>query len=245
MKSLQLISLLALIFWAPARGLAYDSFHEEVTPELKTEGIWVNTEFKKGETMATNTFRAWLPFAATDCWAIMTDTNNYVVYSKDYKDTRTLDKNQFDLVVQKQPDSIKGFYEIVGGEKFPSDFGRLKGKIWQSRVLLRFNLPWPLADRWVVMRIQNDETKASNDQYRYEYKSFAGNFKELKGYWQLLPVPGKPGWTEFRGEYKADPGIAVPQFLAKKIFKASMKQSVENYKEVLEKRGLTKAENAL
>ncbi|EKD42724.1 MAG: hypothetical protein ACD_73C00041G0004 [uncultured bacterium] len=232
---LKLTLFITLFFCLPFTLKAYDSFHEEANALLEKEGLWVDTDFKKDETMATTTFRAWLPFKAKDCWKIMTDTNNYVVYSKDYKDTRTLDKNQFDLVNQKQPDTINAFNELVGEQKFPSDHGRIKGSGWMSYVLLRFNFPWPLADRWVVMRIKNDESKSLQNTYRYDYKTFAGNFKELKGYWELLPVPGKPGWTEFRGEYKADPGIAVPQFLAKKIFKSSMKQTIETYKDVLGK----------
>jgi ribosome-associated toxin RatA of RatAB toxin-antitoxin module len=235
------ILLLTLTFASPSITLGYDNFHEEVTPLLKQEGIWVVTEFKKDETMATTTFRAWLPFKAEDCWKIMTDTNNYKIYSKDYKDSRTLDKNQFESVKQKSPTTIKHFYEIIGHQEFPSDQGRLKGKSWMSYTLLRFNLPWPLADRWAMMNIKNDESSSTKNEYHYEYKSMAGNFKELKGYWKLIPVPNKPGWTEFRGEYKADPGIAVPQFLAKKIFRNSMKQTIETYQKVLEGQGAIKS----
>ncbi len=236
----KLILLLCLLCTSgPLR--AYDVFHPEADETLKNGSTWTEVSFKEGSTNATTVFRAWIPYKPADAWLVWTDTNAWKQIHSDYTDSRTLDKNQFDLVAQKSPSSIKDCYDLVGGENFSSTLGRHAGQVWTSYVLQRFNLPWPLADRWNVMKVKNDETKSGSGMYKYDYKTVAGNFKDLKGYWELIPIPNKPGWTEFRGEYSSDPGIAIPHFLAKKIFRASMERSVKEKMKVLDQQGATKA----
>ena len=236
MKSPVLFFFLSLLILAPVCW-AYDNFHPEADQTLQNGETWVDVSFKRHEYKAHTTTRAWYPFSAGEVWRILIDTNTYKERYSDYSDSRTLDKNQFALVVQKKPDSIRGFYELVGGQNFPSEYGRKPGGVWTSYILQRFNLPWPLNDRWGVSKVKNDESQGpARGKYRYEYETPVGNFKTLKGYWELLPVPFKPGWTEFRGEYDSDPGIQYPQFLAKNIFRASMKKSVEANRKVLEKK---------
>ena len=84
------------------------------------------------------------------------------------------------------------------------------------------------------MKVKNVENNAHKGEYKYEYKSIAGNFKELKGFWALVPIPSKKGWTEFRGEYKSDPGISVPHFLAKTVTRKSLRATVKDKIKVLE-----------
>jgi ribosome-associated toxin RatA of RatAB toxin-antitoxin module len=214
-------------------AMAYNTFHPEADETLNEGKVWAITTFKKGDIRAKTAFRAWIPYPAEKVWMVLIDTNSYHKIHSDYRDSRSLDKNQFELVAQKKPTSARAFYEMVGEQIFGSYHGRRKGRVWTSYVFQRFNFPWPLKDRWNMMKVKNVESRAHKGEYRYEYKSYAGNFKDLRGYWELIPVPGKPGYTEFRGEYKADPGIAVPKFLAKKIFRASMRRSVKNYIKVL------------
>ncbi len=188
------------------------------------------------KTKARLIFRVLFPYPPDKVWPVLIDTNSWTkVHASDYKDSRTLDQNQFDLVVEKQPTSIKAFYELIGEQSFPSQYGRKQGQVWTSYILQRFNLPWPLKDRWVVMKIKNDETKSAQGKYRYEYKMSAGNFRELGGYWELLPAEGKPGWTEFRGEYSTDPGVSVPHFLAKNIYPSSIRRSAKENWDVMKK----------
>lgn len=199
-------------------------------------GFYSNSNTTFHGTNSRTTFRVWFPIASDRVWQVLIDTNNWKdVHPSDYTDSRTLDKNQFDLVKQKKPDSVKAFYKLVGVQTFSSTMGRKEGKIWTHTNFQRFHLPWPLHDRWVVMKVKNDETSDSLGRYRYDYEMIAGNFKALKGYWELLPLPDKPGWTEFRGQYDSDPGIFVPQFLGRKIFRAAIKRNAKENLAVMKK----------
>lgn len=232
-----------ILLFSCSHAFALDSnFHPEALPDLEKENGWVKVSFKKGKTGAAAVFRFWIPFKARDVWPVLIDTNAWKDNYGDYTDSRALDRNQYQMVEQRKPGQIKAFYELVGEQVFPSELGRQVGGTWTSYVFQRFNLPWPLADRWLVMKVKNDETRAASGYYRYDYKFTAGNFKELKGYWELVPIPGKPGWTEFRGQYESDPGIEVPHFLTRSLFKSSMQKDVKVNIGILEKKGATKAQ---
>lgn len=233
----------SVILFLSSGASAYDVFHPEADGELKEQDTWSEVTFKKDQsnTETKTAFRVRFPFAARDVWGTLINTNEWKNIHSDYTDSRTLNRNQYELIAQKKPSSVKAFYEIIGEQTYPSEHGRIKGGTWTSYVFQRFNMPWPLKDRWNVIKIKNIESNSAQNEYRYEYKMLVGNFKELKGFWELVPVPGKPGWSEFRGEYHVDPGIDVPHFLAKNLYKSSVKRNFKENAEVLEKMGATKA----
>lgn len=204
--------------------------------EMKPEGdIYFGMDVTFSGTKSKTASRIWYPVESTKAWPVLIDTNSWKsVHKGTYADTRTLDKNQYELVAQKMPDSVDSFYELIGQSTFPSDLGRQKGGVWTSYTFQRFAFPFPLKDRWAVLKIKNDESRAAKGEYRYEYEMVAGNFKSLKGYWELMPLAEKPGWSEFRVEYYSDPGISVPHFLGKSIFRSSLKREA---KENLEQMG--------
>src|SRR3990167_924468 len=211
---------------------AYNTFHPEVDPELNEENIWVNTAFDKKATNVRTSFRAWMPHEAKILWPIMIDTNNWKNISKDYNDSRALDEGMAKLLENKQPQDIKELYKLICDKKITSDHGRLTDGKWTSYALQRFAFPFPLKDRWTVIKIKNDESSSSKSYYRYDYKMIVSNFKKLEGYWELTPIPNKPGWTEWRVYYESDPGINIPHFLAKSIYRSSLKKSAETYSKV-------------
>lgn len=227
---MRFLFLLLLLFSLPVRAdnQPFDSL--EMTED---DGIYsaIRTEFSG--TKSNTVVRIWYPYPPSKVWPILIDTNGWrETHKGTYADTRTLDVNQYKLVRTKQPDSLKSFYELIGGEEFSSDHGRVRGGVWMSYVFQRFAFPFPLKDRWVVLKVKNDES----GRHRYEYSMAAGNFRTLKGYWELANILEKPGWTEFRAQYDSDPGIQVPQFLAKSIFKSSIRREAKENMEAMGKK---------
>lgn len=231
-----------LTFLVCGRGvLAYDTFHPEADPVLEEKGVWSRTVYKTNS-MASTEFRVWFPFPPSQVFELLIDTNRWKEIHSDYTDSRTMNLQQYNLAAEKKPASVKEFYELMGEKILPSFYGRQPGGVWTSYVFQRLNLPWPISDRWFVIKIRNDESQAFQGEYRYDYKMLTGNGKELKGYWELLPVKGKKGWTEFRGEYKVDPGMQTPQVLGKAIFRASIRRSAKENLEALEQKAGVKQE---
>lgn len=189
-------------------------------------------------TNSRTVFRVFYPITPEKLWPVLIDINGWkTTHPNDYSDTRTLNNDQYQLVETNKPADLNTFYSLIGEQNFPSEYGRVKNGEWMSVAFQRFNLPWPLKDRWVVIKVKNDETKAAEGRYRYEYKMVGGNFKNVRGYWEIYPLENRPGWTEFRGMYEVDPGIDVPHFLAKTLFKASVRRTAKENLEFLEKTG--------
>lgn len=202
---------------------------------LKKGKVWVKTTFEKGEKSAESYFRAWIPFPVDQVWKVFIDTNAYKVIHKDYKDSQTLDKDTFYKLINNKPETIEDFYKAWHGSIVDSFDGREEGKIWSSYAMQYLNLPWPFKDRWNILKVKNDETKKDEGKYSYHYRAFAGNFVELHGEWEVFSIGDKPGWTEFRGHYKANAGIALPKFITKAAMKKSMRKSVKEKIEYLQK----------
>lgn len=222
------------------KAQAYDVFHPEADANLKSGQPWQVVVFDNNSASRVY-FRSWYPYPADAVWKVLTDTNRWKDVISDYADSRTLNKEQFDLANEKKPDSAKALLDLIGSQTFASNNDRVAGKVWTSYVYQRFKLPWPLSDRWMIMRVKNDETNADKGSYSYDYKMTLGNFKDLKGHWELLPIPDKPGWTEFRGEYTSDAGISIPHFLAKSIYKSSQQKTTQAHLKELARTGAKKA----
>lgn len=236
--------LLLCFLLIPTLCLADPFKDPDALKTLQKGKVWVETTFAKGEKSAESYFRAWIPFPPEQVWLVWIDTNSFKSIHKEFKDSQTLNKETFYRLINNKPKSIEEFYQKWNGSITDSYAGRNENEIWTSYAMQYLNLPWPFKDRWNIIKIKNDETKSAEGKYNYQYRAFAGNFKELHGEWELFPLVDKPGWTEFRGHYKADAGIALPKFITKAAMKKSMRKSVEEKIEFLIKRfGATQNED--
>lgn len=210
-----------------------DDFHPEVNDQMQKESFWAEISFDEGSTATLAEFRAWYPFPADRVFPVLIDTNNFPKVHSNYENAMTLTQSVFDEAIIKNPKSAEELEHLIVSGKQASAASRKKEATWDDFVYLNFNFPWPLSNRWTLQEVHIDETKATQGVYRFDYKMRIGNFKTLSGYWELVPIEGKPGWTEFRGAYRADPGIPLPKFVTKAAAKTSLKKDFEDNKKVL------------
>lgn len=204
-----------------------EDFRADVTAELKKDPVWVDVEFPEGSTASITEFRVWYEYPANQIFPVLIDTNGLPKLHKAYKDARTLTQELFDKIVKANPTEETEALKILGDSRTPSDFHRKKGEKWTDYVYQNFNFPWPLSDRWTILKVEIDETQAALGKYRFQYTLMAGNFKRLEGWWELIPIADKPGWTEWRGRYESDVGVALPKFVTKKGAKTGFKREVQ------------------
>jgi hypothetical protein len=228
MKTSLLLSLLAaLLFASPVHA---GDFHPEGANDLAKDGIWVNVDFAGMNTVTT--FRAHYTQSADKVFAILSDTANMTRYHKaNYYDARTLDKATFDKIVAAKPQSVEDLEKILGATRLKSDHNRVKDGKWTDYTYANFNFPWPLSNRWTVNEVKVTEDPHNDVRYHYAFTLLVGNFKSMTGYWEL--VQQADGSTEFRGEYRSDPGIALPHFATKLGTKMAMKREYEENKALL------------
>lgn len=211
---------------------SYAKFYPEADAILEKENFWAQVSFKEEGSAAIVNFRVWFQAAPDKVFEVLTNTNA-LKNLENFNDSRALTKNIFEDLKVKNPANPNEVRKIIGANRIASQHNRQKGQNWTDYVFFEFNFPWPLQNRWVIQKVRLDETNASKGEYKYEYKMQLGNVKTLEGYWKLLPVEGKTGWTEFRGHYESDPGISVPRFVLKKGVKTGLKKDIQAYRQLL------------
>jgi hypothetical protein len=99
-------------------------------------------------------------------------------------------------------------------KKYKVAVPRREGQKWSGLVFMVLNTPFPVENRWYVIRTVQDETGASGHKYKRCWDLVTGNIESAKGCWTLAPGP-TPGETASRYEDEADPGGNVPEWVTR------------------------------
>ncbi len=235
MQKSVLFLFLALILSTPQLAYAYNSFHPDKDAIVYGDKFWAEVVFKGSNTGVTQ-FRVIYEAPANMVFAQLINTNGLQKYHSSYADSRNLTEANYNTIVTQKPTGYADLIALIQDAHIPDLQNRKVGSTWTDFWYLRFNLPWPLSDKWVVQKVKVDETNAAQNEYKVEYKMEHGNVTMLKGWWEVVEVPGRPGWTEFHGETESDPGIPMPNFLARSTFKSSLRKEFETNTALFQKR---------
>ncbi len=91
---------------------------------------------------------------------------------------------------------------------------RKEGGRWEGLLFMVLNTPFPVENRWYVIRTTQDESRAAEHLYKRCWELVTGNIKSSKGCWTFELGPG-PGETVSRYEDQADPGGKVPEWVTR------------------------------
>ena len=194
--------------------------------EAERGDLWIRLSFEPDSQAVVLEFRARYPFPPGEVFSVMIDTNHFSARSN-YKDAGTLSEVVFKRADAQQPENVKALYRLIGSDRERSDYARQAGGRWTNHIFLVFDFPWPLTDRWSLQRVEIDESRSEEGVYRYAFKMHSGNFDSLRGHWELAPIAGRPGWTEFRGSYHSDLGIFIQRLLPRWLIKRKVMRAFE------------------
>ncbi len=121
---------------------------------------------------------------------------------------------------------VEDFYQAIGTLVVDPMERRRKGGIWENYTFQHYDLPWPVANKWMIVKNINDETGISDGIYRGTWTKAAGNVRSLEGEIRLEPFEGDRHRTLMLYSVKSDPGSTVPKFLLKWAVKKSMPQAI-------------------
>lgn len=86
----------------------------------------------------------------------------------------------------------------------------------------RFNLPWPLKDRYYILKIERIPEK-----YTFHWTQFIGNTKVNNGSWELMPFKGSKLKTLAIYTLYTDPGLSVSSSLMHIAMKVSLPGTIK------------------
>jgi len=99
-------------------------------------------------------------------------------------------------------------------KKYKVSVPRKEGGKWEGLLFMVLDTPFPVENRWYVIRTTQDETKAARHIYKRCWELVAGNIESATGCWAFEPG-STPDETMSRYEDHADPGGKVPQWMTR------------------------------
>ncbi len=117
---------------------------------------------------------------------------------------------------------VEDFYKLLGDRVFDPTQNQKSKTTWASHTFQYYDLPWPVSNKWMVMKNVNDETEGEKGVYRCSWEKTAGNVRTLSGEFRLEPFEGDPKRTLMFYRVETDPGSGVPKFLLKWGVKKSL-----------------------
>ncbi|MBI2501029.1 MAG: hypothetical protein HYW02_06120 [Deltaproteobacteria bacterium] len=145
-------------------------------------------------------------------WQIFIDSDRWLSYEiPTLLDSRLVTPKITNQVGESK--KVGHFYEILGRQSFSMRSQRLVGGEWGHDAFQFYDVPWPVKNRWMIIRVQDDETKSLTGLYRATMTKAAGNIKSLEAEMVLAPFEGDPRRTRFVYSVRTDPDAHVPKFL--------------------------------
>jgi len=121
---------------------------------------------------------------------------------------------------------VKNFYAVLGNRFVDPLTQRRPGQIWGNDSFQYYDIPWPVADRWMIVKHMYDETKISQGIFRSEWSKLCGNVKTMEGSFLLEPFEGVSSRTLLTYEVRSNPNSHVPKFLLRWGAKRAMPASI-------------------
>lgn len=212
-----MISFIVPWLYSSSRG---DSHREkEILEKLKKGKIIAQIRRLPG----SNTYKCkamGIVYAPRDVlWKILSDYNNFKYFMPNIKES---------FIVH--PEGLEAFPEIKNSQikdwpKFEKELIEFKQENVQGDTLYfynRFNLPWPLKDRYYILKMIRKP-----EDYAFYWTLYAGNTKVNKGSWELMPFKGSRRKTLAVYTLLTDPGVSVSPGLMRIAIKIALPGTIK------------------
>lgn len=155
-----------------------------------------------------------IPAPAEIVWRLFFQANDWKRYGlPSLADSRAVSEE----VVQELGSSerVEDFYRAIGDLRLDPGALRKRGSTWMSCAFQFYDLPWPMADRWMILKTSFDETDSAKGIYKAVWTKAAGNVRTVDGTLVLRPFEGDRTKTLMSYDVRSDPGSHVPKFILK------------------------------
>ncbi len=145
-------------------------------------------------------------------WEVVTDANNFQDFLPRMIRSRLVRFEELKAILQGSPGTAAGVEGFLTAAPPDLALFRIPGHQYIGYFYGHLEVPWPLRDRWYVVRVLWDETQGARGVFTCSWSLIIGNLREYRGAWQLEPF----GENRTRLTYRVmtDPGGLVPKSLA-------------------------------
>ena len=125
-------------------------------------------------------------------------------------DSLIVNEEQVGCMLKKRPKQRSQIEDLLHKKAYHPLPHQAFGK---KRVVYFYSLldfPWPIRNRWYIIKINRDETRAAEHIYLDSWDLEIGNLKTNQGFWLLEPFG--QGRTKTTYQLLIDPGGHIPKF---------------------------------
>jgi ribosome-associated toxin RatA of RatAB toxin-antitoxin module len=225
------LALLISLVFAPAVGAQ----NGEVRQKLKAGEIIVSsqevpgTSSKRGEVMGV------IDAAPEIVWRVITDINNFKYFMPKTLNSMAVTPEKLASILQCRPSRAKEVEQLLGPIPANPADSRIPGGKYTVYLYSHLDFPWPCHNRWYIIKLQQDETRAGQQRYHSSWLLVTGDLKENSGEW--LVEPFDHGKTKVIYRLLTDPGGAIPGFLLACGTNSIMPQIIRAVRQRAEKLG--------
>lgn len=157
-------------------------------------------------------------------WQVITDINNYKYFMPRTLNSMAVAAEKLPLIMARRPSRAKEVEQLLGNVPADAAGPRVPGGKYIVYLYSHLDFPWPCSDRWYIIKLQQDETRAGQHYYHSSWSLVTGNLRANLGEWILEPFGSNQTKVTYR--LLADPGGPVPKFLVTRGTCVSMPQII-------------------
>ncbi|MBM4274794.1 MAG: hypothetical protein FJ134_10105 [Deltaproteobacteria bacterium] len=159
-------------------------------------------------------------------WQVITDVNNFKEFMPRTLKSMTVRPERVQVVMQKKPARPKEVEALLDPVPPDPKMFRVPGQKYTVYFYSLLDFPWPVRNRWYIIKILQDETSCAGHIYKSSWSLEIGNLRENCGEWLLEPFATNQTKVTYR--LFTDPGGHVPDFLCKKGTLVTMPQIISS-----------------
>ena len=162
-------------------------------------------------------------------WQVITDNNRFREFMPKTLESMLVSPEKLREVLRKAPRTREEVEKLLG--KDPPDLSRFRsvGGLYVVYFYSLLDFPWPVSDKWYIIKIQRDETRASKNIYSERWDLEIGNLAANNGYWLLEPYG--EGMTKVTYQLLTDPGGNIPKSFIEMGTKVTMPDIIRAVRE--------------
>lgn len=214
-RSLIIVALLSLLTNLPLLGAE----------------VRVTHEYKKGEPSLVHAVGT-IQGQPDDVWEQMIRFNHYASFMPRVIDSFFITQEGITVIQNAGTRNASRLRSLA--QPFKVEGNRKKGGLWSGFVFMVIDTPFPVENRWYVLKVEQDETKAASHTFKRCWSLVDGNIEAAQGCWQVQPDT-KEGQSLLTYQDHVNPGKKIPEWIARLGATKTVPEMFESLEKVAKK----------
>jgi len=215
-------SLVALILWIfpPSSSQGADSSSRLAAGQIITHVSKVpgSAAARRGEAIGV------VDAPPEKVWQVIIDANNFEHFLPRMIRSKLVRAGELKTILQVRPNKASEVESLLGlSPPDISDF-RTPGRKYTGYFYGHIEVPWPVGNRWYIVKVQWDESQAARHTYTCSWSFVIGSLQENKGEWGVEPFGDNRTMLTYR--VVTDPGSFAPKFLVDNFTNKTLPQVI-------------------